>query len=124
MSTWIKLAPTCVAIALVAYATNAEGQRIDNVLRLSRSANEHIVALGAIASDSAPPARPLVLIGALVGAIAGGVVYARSIPDDGDWGGGGGYLCVGGGLVAGTLAGYFVSVLNERNHTGAAARSF
>jgi hypothetical protein len=124
MLTWIKRAPICAAVALAAYATDVEGQRINTVLRLSRSANDHIVGLGAIASDSAPPGRPLVLIGALVGASAGGVVYAHSIPDDGDFGGLGAYFCVGGGLVAGTLVGYFVSVLNERNHPGAAARSF
>lgn len=115
-TTMRSLAPICFAIALASHATNAEGQRVGTVLRLSRSSNEHIVALPAVTSDSARSARPLVLVGALVGAVAGGVVYARSMPNDGDFGGIGVYVSVVGGIVIGTLVGYVASVVIERSH--------
>jgi hypothetical protein len=109
-----SLALISLVVAAVLQTPTADAQRSMPVLRLAGGSDEHLVRLATLVADSVAPARPLVLIGALAGGVLGGVLYARSVPDDGDFSAGLGIpLYVGGGVVIGSLLGYAVSLSIE-----------
>ena len=119
------LAPIVLAVNFALHPSVAESQRANPLLTAARNPHERPLTRMRNSSDSVRATRPLVLVGALVGGVAGAVLYARAVhnSDDGDFAAGVAIpLYVAGGVVVGTLVGWVVSVSieNGRTHSGQA----